>query len=201
MMINEFEERTGYFPSIEEYKVIEEFYMEYTGDKDDFCKAFKENADFLAQKIQTEVNRRYFKAQEDAKKEVLEIEKEKVSLLRQIDGLKASLEREQEWKPYEMSENVTQAQYTYLEKAGGTRVLSETEAKDILHQLFGFDREVIKIVREVPSYEVNRHNRLRKTGENERQPLYNATDWNYIRFDCGQMSWEYFNDQLKPFYH
>lgn len=200
MMINEFEERTGYYPSVEEYKVIEEFYLEFGGDKDEFCKAFKKNTDFLAQKIQTEVNRRYFKSQEDARKEVLEVEKEKAELLRQIEDLKASLEKEQEWKPYEMTENVSQEDYDNLKDAGGTKELSETEAKDILYSWFGFAREAVTIIRSVPAYEINRHRQLRRTGEIERKPLYNATDWNYIRFDCGQMSWELCNDGLRPFF-
>jgi len=39
MMIEEFEQRTGYFPSSAEYKAIEAAYMEFDGDKDEFCKA------------------------------------------------------------------------------------------------------------------------------------------------------------------
>ena len=41
MMIEEFEQRTGYFPSSAEYKAIEAAYMEFDGDKDEFCKAYK----------------------------------------------------------------------------------------------------------------------------------------------------------------
>lgn len=44
MMIEEFEQRTGYFPSSAEYKAIEAAYMEFDGDKDEFCKAYKKNA-------------------------------------------------------------------------------------------------------------------------------------------------------------
>ena len=51
----------------------------------------------------------------------------------------------------------------------------------------------------VPVYEVNRHGRLRKVGEMDRPPLYNATDWNYIRFNCGCMSYELNNDNLRPY--
>lgn len=193
MMINEFEERTGYYPSVAEYKVIEEIYLEYTGDKDDFCKAFKENRDFLAQKIQTEVNRRYFQEQEAERKE-------KEQLLHQIESLKAKLEKEQEWKPYEMTENVSQEEYEKLKNAGGTKELSQIEAKDILYSWFGFAREAVTIINTVPTYEINRHRQLRRTGEVERKALYNASDWNYIRFDCGQMSWELCNDELRPFY-
>ena len=73
------------------------------------------------------------------------------------------------------------------------------EAKDLLYQWFGFAREKIKIHHSVPQYEVNRHRMLRKVGEIERLPLYNATDWNYIRFDCGCMCYELQNDDLRPY--
>lgn len=41
MMLEEFEKRTGYFPTMEEYAAIEKAYMEFSGDKDAFCKAYK----------------------------------------------------------------------------------------------------------------------------------------------------------------
>lgn len=40
MMISEFTERTGYKPSSEEYKYIEESYYEFDGNKDEFCRWF-----------------------------------------------------------------------------------------------------------------------------------------------------------------
>ena len=43
MEIKEFEKRTGYFPTTEEYKTIEKFYMNFNGDKDEFCEAYKKN--------------------------------------------------------------------------------------------------------------------------------------------------------------
>ena len=41
MMIHEFTARTGYEPSFEEYRFIEESYYEFDGQKDEFCKWFK----------------------------------------------------------------------------------------------------------------------------------------------------------------
>ena len=67
--------------------------------------------------------------------------------------------------------------------------------------LKGFAKEKIKIHRTLPRYEVNRHRQLRKVGEIDRAPIYNATDWNYIRFDCGCMSYELYNDNLRPYLH
>ena len=40
MMKCEFEERTGFWPSDEEYHYIEESYYEFDGNKDAFCKAW-----------------------------------------------------------------------------------------------------------------------------------------------------------------
>ena len=41
MMISEFIERTGYEPSYEEYRIIEESYYEFEGNKDEFCRWWK----------------------------------------------------------------------------------------------------------------------------------------------------------------
>jgi len=40
MMINEFIERTKYEPTMDEYNYIEQAYMEFDGNKDEFCKAW-----------------------------------------------------------------------------------------------------------------------------------------------------------------
>lgn len=40
MMMSEFAERTGFEPSNEEYRYIEESYYEFDGNKDEFCKAW-----------------------------------------------------------------------------------------------------------------------------------------------------------------
>lgn len=61
MMIEEFEQRTGHFPSSAEYKAIEAAYMEFDGDKDEFCKAYKKNANGIAERIQREVDAAAFK--------------------------------------------------------------------------------------------------------------------------------------------
>ena len=41
MMMSEFYERTGYTPSYDEYKFIEDSYYEFAGDKNEFCKWWK----------------------------------------------------------------------------------------------------------------------------------------------------------------
>ena len=63
MMIEEFEKRTGFYPTLVQYEAIERAYMDFDGDKDAFCKAYKKNADGMAERIQREVNMAAFKAQ------------------------------------------------------------------------------------------------------------------------------------------
>lgn len=86
-------------------------------------------------------------------------------------------------------------------KQSDTRFLTDKEAKNILYDWYGFAKEKLVIQKAVSVYQINRHRQLRKTGEAERCPAYNATDWNYIRFDCGAMSYELYNDTLKLFLH
>lgn len=194
MMREEFEKLTGFYPTAELYAQIEAAYTDFPGDKVAFCKAYKKNEDGLAEKIQRTVDMAQIKAQQKAAKEAEATEK-------RIKELEDKLERELEWKPYEDTSNVQQADYTRLQTAGGTRTLTDDEAKDLLYDWYGFAKEKIKIHRTIPQYEVNRHRQLRKVGEIDRAPLYNATDWNYIRFDCGCMSYELQNDNLRPYLH
>lgn len=194
MMREEFEQRTGFLPSQSLYSIIEKHYTNFDGDKDAFCKAYKKDADGLATKIQHEADMQEINAQIAAEKAAKNYEA-------RIAELEKALEREQEWKPYEDTDNVQQADYERLASQYDTEHLSDEKAKDLLYEWYGFAKEKIKIHHSVPVYEVNRHRRLRKVGELDRSPLYNATDWNYIRFDCGCMSYELYNDNLRPYLH
>lgn len=121
------------------------------------------------------------------------------SLMKKLERLENQLDRELEWKPYTDKDNVCQKDYEHLVGDPFTRFLNDEEAKDLLYDWFGFAKEKIRIIRSVSTYEINRHNRLRKTGEIERLPAYNATDWNYIRFNCGSVGYELYNDQIRLF--
>ncbi len=197
MMIEEFEKRTGFYPTLVQYAAIERVYMEFDGDKDDFCKAYKKNADGIAERIQREVNMATFKAQRDQAAELTRRDAE-------IERLKKELEREQEWKPYEDTHNITQAQYTELAESipsGAAHYMTDAEALDWICSEFGFDRSKVTILHEIDEYEVNRHNQLRRTGKKiDRRPVYCATDYHYIRFNVGRNWWECWNGQLRPFY-
>lgn len=194
MTKEEFEKLTGFYPTAELYAQIEAAYTEFPGDKVAFCKAYKKNTDGLAEKIQRTVDMAQIKIQQKAGKEA-------EATAKQIKELEDRLECELEWKPYEDTSNVQQADYTRLQTAGGTRTLTDDEAKDLLYDWYGFAKEKIEIHHTIPQHEVNRHRQLRKVCEIDRLPLYNATDWNYIRFDCAGVSYELYNDNLRPYLH
>lgn len=120
----------------------------------------------------------------------------------QIAALEHDLELEEEWKPYECESNVKQAEYDDLEKDSCTEDLSDEKAAELIANEFGFAPDRIKIIREVGKYEISRHNRLRKVGAVERLPMYNATDWNYVRFNVRgnvTMCYEMFNGELRMY--
>lgn len=195
MMISEFIERVGFEPTYEEYKAIEEAYYNFDGNKDEFCKHWVKNcgvegiAKARAQKIE------YLKSQ------AIEVEKnlmkELASRDAEIERLKKKLEREQEWKPYVIKDAVAQESYDSL-KASATcqckrdysSCLTDDEAKEWIADEFGFDSGKIHINRTMNTYEVNRHGMLRKTGEIERNPYYEATDWYYVFFTVRGLSYE-----------
>ncbi|MCM1524040.1 MAG: hypothetical protein NC120_06240 [Ruminococcus sp.] len=149
----------------------------------DFCGSMKQNLETAVKEI-------------DTLKELLT---ETENLKAEVSRLKERLEKEQEWKPYEDKDNVSQADYEHLISGCGTKYLSDDEAKEILYDWFGFAKEKVKIINSVNTYEISRHGRLRKTGTLERRPAYNATDWNYIRFNCGGVGYELYNDQIRLF--
>ena len=194
MMIQEFEKLTGFHPTADLYKAIEHAYMEFDGDKVEFCKAYVENRDNLASRIARAVDAADQELALRVNSTIKELEKQNALLAKK-------LEAEQEWRPYEDTSNTAQADYEKLASAGGTEEMDDDKAKALLYDWYGFAAEKVKILHTVPVYEVNRHRALRQIGEQKRTPLYNATDWNYIRFDCGIMSYELTNGELRPFVH
>ena len=200
MMREEFEQRTGFLPTLSLYSIIEKYYMNFDGDKDAFCKAYKKNADGIATMIQHEADMQEVNAQIAAEKAAKDYEA-------RIAELEKALEREQEWKPYEDTHNITQEQYADLAESvpgGAARYMTDAEALDWVCSEFGFDRSKVTILHEIDEYEVNRHHQLRRTGKKiDRRPVYCATDYHYIRFNVGRGTgwmWEAWNGQLRPFY-
>ena len=193
MMISEFIERTGFEPTASEYAKIEEAYYNFNGNKDEFCKAFMKN----------DGEKKIYKARAEEiaqlKSQLVEMEKqhkaEAEAREKQIAELTADLDRELEWKPCDGSgTNMTQERYEHLANCG--QVMSDEEAKEFIADECGFDPEKIHILHEVNTYEVNKHRRLRVAGTFDRAPVYESSDWNYIRFDCACFMYEFINGQL-----
>lgn len=195
---DEFEERTGFFPSQSLYGIIEKYYCAFPGDKDEFCRAYRENEDGLAWRIQEEADTAALEA--DRKHET-----ELAGLNARIAGMEEDLKRRQEWKPYESPNNVSQADYERLargaENGDSCHYMTDDEAVRWICDEFDFDPDRITIIHEVDEYEVNCYRQLRRTGRKiDRRPVYCATDYHYIRFNTSRWYYEVWNGQLRPFY-
>ena len=204
MMLSEFVERTGFEPMPAEYAKIEEAYCGFNGDKDAFCAAFVsgdgEKKIYQARAAEIDrLNGRILEMDKAAKKDGEEYE-------RRLAFFQAELDKEQEWKPYEDTHNVTQEQYADLAESvpgGAARYMTDAEALDWICSEFGFDRSKVTILHEIDEYEVNRHHQLRRTGKKiDRRPIYCATDYHYIRFNVGRGTWQWeaWNGQIRPFW-
>ena len=196
MLITEFEALTGFHPTADLYKEIEDVYYGFDGDKVAFCKAYAENRDGMADKIARNVDMKRVTKHSEEVAAAEELRKE-------IQRLQEALEKEQEWEPNEDYHNVSQKDYEHLAGDSTTKVLSDEEAADLIAEEFGFDRSKITIVHEVWKVEKNRHGQLRRNGKYERKALFNVWDWNYIRFNVRgnvTMSYEMYDGDLRMYW-
>lgn len=194
MMMSEFIDRTGFTPTYEEYLKIEEAYYSFEGNKDAFCKAFVDgNGEKRVYALRaTRI--------EQLKSQLLESDrtiKEVTAKYEQmLQNIRAELDRALEWKPCTGSgTNMAQERYELLANAG--QGMSDEEAKAFVSEECGFAPERIRILHEVSTYEVNKYHHLRKSGTFIRTPVYESTDWNYVRFDCGNRMYELLNGELQ----
>ena len=194
MMMSEFIDRTGFEPTAKEYAKIEEAYYDFDGDKDAFCKAFVKDggARKLCKARAAEIDRLnslLLESERQYKKDMADREK-------RIDELTAELDKELEWKPSD-STGTNMEQKSYEEFAKYGKVMTDDEAKAFIvsHHLAVFGK--LLVTHEVNTYEVNKHRRLRKSGTFDRAPVYEATDWNYVRFDCACFMYELVNGELR----
>lgn len=207
MMMSEFIERTGFQPLPFEYAKIEEAYYDFDGDKDAFCRAFVEagGEKKVYQARATEIDRLNGKILEmdRASKKDSEVYEKRIA------DLQAQLDKELEWKPSEgTGTNMSQRDYEALAALcdgthGDPHEMTDDEAKALIASEFGFAVEKVVIIHVVHAYEVNKHCQLRKSAEYIRRPMYDVSDYNYIRFDvdCGHMTWMYemVNGELKTY--
>ena len=117
-----------------------------------------------------------------------------------VQSLEASLEREQEWQPYEFKRNVAQSDYDRIASSSGVRELTDDEAADMIAGEFGFERSKIRIVREAATWEINRHRQCRQTGTTPRKPLFEAWDMNYIAFKVLGVGYEMHDGDLSLYF-
>lgn len=198
MTIKEFTERTGFYPTYEHYKFIEKSYMDFDGDKDAFCKAFHENADGIAEKIARAADRDFEKEAEAGKKAYARMEERIARQADIINDLQAQLDAELEWTPCkDAGTRMTQRDYVKLREDRFTKTMTDEEAANFIAEELGFNAARVKIIRKAETYEVNKHRRMRVAETYEREPLYESTDWNYVRFDVNGIEYEYVNGQLE----
>lgn len=114
MLMSEFIDRTGFTPTYEEYRKIEESYCSFDGDKDAFCKAFVSDGGALklceARAAEIErLNSLLMENERQYKKDVADRD-------RYIDELIAELDYELEWKPSDSTgTNMKDDDYIFLQ--------------------------------------------------------------------------------------
>lgn len=188
MLLEEFIKLTDVIPTEEEYKRIEEQYYAFDGEKDQFCREFIKNE--CDKKLYQERAEKIHSLERKLEDILKEKEKETGILKENIRKLEEQLDKELEWKPCSGGTNMSQEKYMELRQfCKEDEILTEEAAKEKISYEFGFAKEKITILKEVCTYESNKHGRMRVKDTYERQPLYNATDWNYIRFNCA--GWQY----------
>lgn len=177
MLVDEFSELTGIYPSTYAYKIIEKYYMDSELDKQTFCKNYMEDVNGIAQKISYEVSCFICDSLEEKEQKLEET-------LRELEIVKEKLKKEEEWGlPYVESSCDYHPSY---------RSWDESELLWFLSSVYGFQRERIHIVREIPEWRKNRHGLIKKqkTGR-DCSPYYEATDLNFARFSVGELTYEY----------
>ena len=195
MLYREFTERTGIYPDANMYAAIEDAYYDFDGDKNDFCKAYKANKDGLAEKIAISSCKRAEIALNKKDEEIEDVRDDLNQAKAKIMRLEAQLERELEWKPYNDKDAVSDNDYV-MGKAAAHQIMEDDEAKAWISEEFGFAKNKIAILHERGEFEISRHGQLRKIGEVNRDPWYNATDWYYVQFQVCGMIYEAYNGSL-----
>ena len=199
MLRTEFEKLTGFYPTESHYSAIEVAYMEFDGDKLEFCRKYKENEDGIAEKIQVEANLAAAADAKAAEESIKERDCRIKKLEAEIKKLESRIRKMEGWEPYRVSEMSTYDYKDLLDcvKEGYRRFGDGTDVYAWINDDFGFEQDKIQIVDKIPRYEKSKDGRIRKTGEyEERQPAYYSTDWNYVRFDAGPYNYEIVNGEL-----
>lgn len=195
MMISEFTRLIGGFePTEAEYQEIEKAYMESDKSKQDFCNYFVRQGgiDRLVEERAKEISR----LQGELAKQRAAYEEEISKKDSLISKLQKELDKELEWRYSDCGTSMGERDYRDMAACQITKALTIQEAKSLIHREFGFDPDMITILTEANTYEVNKYNQIRVKGTFKRQPLYASSDWNYIRFECAGWQYEMVNGEL-----
>lgn len=199
MLRDEFETFTGIYPPVIMYEAIEAAYTAFSGDKESFCLAFKNNVNGMAGAIQRKCDMEHTKS---FAVPMAEKDRQITELHQSIALLKEQLDLELEWKPYEFPHNVPQMSYERLASCvpHSAHYMTDEEAIAWICRNFDFDPRKVKILHEIKGEEINRHNLCRPSKIIiDRRPIYHATDYLYIRFDTTHDQYEAWEDNFRVF--
>lgn len=192
MTIREFEVLTGFHPSTAHYEVIEQDYNSSQLDKYEYCEQYKADKDGMAERLARIADKQAWEQNDESDKRI-------TKLLKQLEEIKAQLDKELDWQPAkDIGTNMSEQEYAML--ADDEAPLSDLDAIRRVHKECGFDMAYVQIVTTVQTFEVNKHRKCRISGEYSRRPVWSASDWNYIRFNVADMQWELVNGELMPYY-
>lgn len=109
------------------------------------------------------------------------------------------------WLPMEGGTKMSEKDYEKLEERGGEKVLTDDEAKALVHRLLGFDTAKIEIVHEVARKEMHRdYYDVTRDVTFPREPRRNGYNC-YVRFNvttdfyAEPWEWELINCELFPY--
>ena len=187
MLYSEFVTLTETEVSDEEYRYIEQSYYDSGLDKAEFCKLWKTDAECGRWAAELALRKKLDRMIEELKERENKIAK-----------LEEQLDREQEWKLSDRA-GTHMSQEKYLKLCAAGDLISYDTAKNIIVKEFGFQLDKIEIVTEAETFEVSRHYQPRRKDTFTREPVYESTDWNYIRFNVGNLQYEMINGDLEQY--
>lgn len=189
MLLKEFEELTGFYPSDKMFDEIHKEYIAMECDKRKFCELYKNNKDGLASKIQHRTNAVYA--------EKVQLVNKKIEILNAgVEALKAKLDVELAWVPYFNQKMLSKEEYAEL--SSKIALITTDYAKSFIEDTFGFNKKAIDVISYFPVQEINKYKKIRNVENKfiDRRPLYEASDYNYILFNCCGILYECLDGEL-----
>lgn len=197
MLRSEFESLTGIYVDLAMYAAIEQEYMRSDKGKVTFCEDYKANKDGMAEKIRQSVDLVSMKEMDAFEEKGRDFKRLIAVQSARIMELTDKLMKEEEWQRVPNS-NMEIVSYQKLFKCG--RRMTDGEAVRLIAENFGFDPDAVQVKDTIPVIEKNRHGKVRQVMTEERPPVYDASDYNYIRFNVltkpAVFHWEMVNGEL-----